>query len=70
MGFLIFLTPFLSVAGQIGDLFESSLKRQARIKDSSRLIPGHGGVLDRFDCALWVFPLLYHILQIRINIFQ
>ena len=70
MGFLIFLTPFLSVVGQFGDLFESSLKRLAKIKDSSQLIPGHGGILDRFDSALWVMPLLYHILQIRINIFS
>ncbi|MCL1849539.1 MAG: phosphatidate cytidylyltransferase [Clostridiales bacterium] len=70
MGFLIFLTPFLCVAGQAGDLFESTLKRKARIKDSSQLIPGHGGILDRFDSALWVAPLLYHILQIRMNIFS
>lgn len=69
MGALIFLTPFLSVFGQVGDLFESSLKRLAKTKDSSQLIPGHGGILDRFDSALWVIPLLYHILQIRLNIF-
>ena len=69
MGFLIFLTPVLSVFGQVGDLFESALKRMARTKDTSQLIPGHGGVLDRFDSALWVIPLLYHILQIRIKIF-
>ena len=70
MSFLIFLTPFLCIAGQAGDLFESTLKRQARIKDSSQIIPGHGGVLDRFDSALWVAPLLYHILQIRLTIFM
>ncbi|MCL2121541.1 MAG: phosphatidate cytidylyltransferase [Clostridiales bacterium] len=70
MGFLIILTPFLSAIGQIGDLFESALKRQAKMKDSSQLIPGHGGVLDRFDSALWVIPLLYHILQIRNTIFM
>ncbi|MCL1805893.1 MAG: phosphatidate cytidylyltransferase [Clostridiales bacterium] len=70
MGFLIILTPFLSVVGQFGDLFESAVKRLAKTKDSSQLIPGHGGILDRFDSALWVIPLLYHILQIRINIFS
>jgi len=69
MGFLVFLTPFLSITAQIGDLFESALKRRAKVKDSSQLIPGHGGVLDRFDSSLWVIPLLYHILQTRINIF-
>ena len=69
MGFLIFLTPFLSVAAQAGDLFESALKRRAKTKDSSQLIPGHGGILDRFDSALWVVPLLYHIMQIRLQIF-
>ena len=69
MGFLIFLTPVLSIIGQFGDLFESAIKRQARVKDSSQILPGHGGVLDRFDSALWVIPLLYHILRIRTQIF-
>ncbi len=57
---LLWSAPFLSIAGQLGDLFESALKRQARLKDSSRIIPGHGGILDRFDSALWVLPVLYH----------
>lgn len=57
-----------SVFGVLGDLFESLLKRHAQVKDASKLIPGHGGLLDRFDDMLFVFPLvavylaLFHLL--------
>jgi phosphatidate cytidylyltransferase len=49
----------IAIAGQVGDLAESVIKRDAGVKDSSRLIPGHGGVLDRLDAIFFTVPLTY-----------
>jgi phosphatidate cytidylyltransferase len=66
-GIPVALRAMLGVAvvalGIAGDLFESMLKRSAGVKDSSSLIPGHGGVLDRIDALLFAAPVYYVFLK-------
>jgi phosphatidate cytidylyltransferase len=52
-----------NVAGQVGDLFESAIKRGAGVKDSGWLLPGHGGWLDRIDASLFSVPVIYVLLK-------
>lgn len=58
---MVIMGALIAVIGTFGDLVESCIKRYTGIKDSSNLIPGHGGVLDRFDSLLFTAPLVYYI---------
>jgi phosphatidate cytidylyltransferase len=61
--YLYMITIVASVMGNLGDLFESKLKRIAGVKDSGSMMPGHGGFLDRFDSILFAGPFVWILLQ-------
>lgn len=56
-----------SISGQLGDLFASKIKRETGIKDYSNLLPGHGGLLDRFDSILLIIPMVYILYWLPIH---
>ena len=60
----IILIILISFVNQIGDLFISYLKRKAKIKDTGKILPGHGGILDRVDGIIFALPFSYFILKI------
>jgi len=59
---IIFLAGIAGILGQLGDLWESVLKREAKVKDSGNCLPGHGGVLDRLDSLFFSAPFLFYVI--------
>ena len=61
---LFVITLIISLVSQLGDLFFSYLKRKAKVKDTSDLLSGHGGVLDRIDCIIFAIPVGFYLLNL------
>lgn len=63
----LLISVLVSVFGMMGDLFESKIKREAGVKDSGNILPGHGGILDRFDSAIMAAPVVFVIINLINN---
>ena len=64
LGVWVFITVCVAAIAQIGDLFESLIKRSVHVKDSGKLLPGHGGMFDRFDSLILATPFYYFLLTL------
>ncbi|GAA0725452.1 hypothetical protein GCM10009430_31130 [Aquimarina litoralis] len=60
----LIISIIMSIFGTLGDLIQSKFKRQAGVKDSGSIMPGHGGIFDRLDSIIFASPFLYAFLQI------
>ena len=58
------MASIISIVGTLGDLIESKFKRESNVKDSGKIMPGHGGILDRLDSIIFASPYIYLFLKL------
>ena len=67
IGAALLLNPAAALISMIGDLAASAFKRSHNIKDFSKIMPGHGGLLDRFDSVVFVAPVVFYVVKLFIR---